>query len=206
MSVCQAFYISVYNSYIADAIALRFSVLREELSLKGPAMRSFPHAYPHSRHRSPLGNRGVSLRTCARCSRSSAERSDPRLPSHGECSPAVDVYETDDWLELTVDLPGVDAATVRVIAKGDSVLIAGEKAGAPGAARVELSSGRARLRTLRARRPTGSRLRHIEGARDAGTRRVAGVDPENRRATRTSDSDRGQWLRADGYARVHGIW
>ena len=46
---------------------------------------------------------------------------------HGECSPAVDVYETDDWLELTVDLPGVDAATVRVIAKGDSVLIAGEK-------------------------------------------------------------------------------
>jgi len=47
---------------------------------------------------------------------------------HGECSPAVDVYETDDWLELTVDLPGVDAATVRVIAKGDSVLIAGEKA------------------------------------------------------------------------------
>jgi HSP20 family protein len=47
---------------------------------------------------------------------------------HGECSPAVDVYETDESLELTVDLPGVDAATVRVIAKGDSVLIAGEKA------------------------------------------------------------------------------
>jgi HSP20 family protein len=47
---------------------------------------------------------------------------------HGECSPAVDVYETDESLELTVDLPGVDAATVRVIAKGDGVLIAGEKA------------------------------------------------------------------------------
>jgi len=46
----------------------------------------------------------------------------------GECFPAVDVYETDDRLEVTVDLPGVDAATVRVIAKGDSVLIAGEKA------------------------------------------------------------------------------
>jgi HSP20 family protein len=46
----------------------------------------------------------------------------------GECSPAIDVYETDDWLEVTMDLPGVDAATVRVIAKGDSVLIAGEKA------------------------------------------------------------------------------
>jgi len=46
----------------------------------------------------------------------------------GECSPALDVYETDDTLEITVDLPGVVASAIRVIAKGDSVLIAGEKA------------------------------------------------------------------------------
>ena len=46
----------------------------------------------------------------------------------GECAPALDVYETDDTLEITVDLPGVTPAAVRVIAKGDSVLIAGEKA------------------------------------------------------------------------------
>jgi HSP20 family protein len=45
----------------------------------------------------------------------------------GECSPALDVYETDDTVEITVDVPGVDAAAVRVIAKGDSLLIAGEK-------------------------------------------------------------------------------
>jgi HSP20 family protein len=45
----------------------------------------------------------------------------------GECSPALDVYETDDTLEITVDLPGVDASSIRVIAKGDSVLFAGEK-------------------------------------------------------------------------------
>jgi len=45
----------------------------------------------------------------------------------GECAPPVDVYETDDTLEITVDLPGVDPAAVRVIGKGDSVLIAGEK-------------------------------------------------------------------------------
>jgi len=45
----------------------------------------------------------------------------------GECSPALDVYETDDSLEITVDLPGVDASAIRVIAKGDSVLVAGEK-------------------------------------------------------------------------------
>ena len=46
----------------------------------------------------------------------------------GECAPPFDVYETDDTLEITVDLPGVDSAAVRVIGKGDSVLIAGEKA------------------------------------------------------------------------------
>jgi len=45
----------------------------------------------------------------------------------GECSPAVDVLETDDTLELTVDVPGVDAAAVRVLMKADAVLVAGEK-------------------------------------------------------------------------------
>ena len=45
----------------------------------------------------------------------------------GECSPAVDVYETDDALEITVDLPGVNVSAVRLITKGDSVLIVGEK-------------------------------------------------------------------------------
>ena len=46
----------------------------------------------------------------------------------GECAPPLDVYETDDSLEITMDLPGIEAAAVRVIGKGDSVLIAGEKA------------------------------------------------------------------------------
>ena len=45
----------------------------------------------------------------------------------GECAPALDVYETDDALEVTVDLPGVEASAIRVISKGDSVLVAGEK-------------------------------------------------------------------------------
>jgi HSP20 family protein len=46
----------------------------------------------------------------------------------GECAPLVDVYETDDALEIAVDLPGVDPGAIRLIGKGDSVLIAGEKA------------------------------------------------------------------------------
>jgi len=46
----------------------------------------------------------------------------------GECAPPVDVYETDDSLEITMDLPGIDSAAVRVIGKADNILIAGEKA------------------------------------------------------------------------------
>jgi HSP20 family protein len=46
----------------------------------------------------------------------------------GECAPALDVYETDDALEITMDLPGVDPAAVRIVGKGDGILIAGEKA------------------------------------------------------------------------------
>src|SRR6185369_7169660 len=46
----------------------------------------------------------------------------------GECSPAVDVYETDETVDISVDLAGVDPSAVRILCKGDSVLIAGEKA------------------------------------------------------------------------------
>jgi HSP20 family protein len=45
----------------------------------------------------------------------------------GECTPALDVYETDSSLEIVLDLPGVDPAAVRVIVKGTAVLIVGEK-------------------------------------------------------------------------------
>jgi HSP20 family protein len=46
----------------------------------------------------------------------------------GECVPTLDVYETDDALELAVDVPGVSADAVRVLSKGDTILIVGEKA------------------------------------------------------------------------------
>src|SRR5262245_51793000 len=44
-----------------------------------------------------------------------------------ECSPPLDVYETDDAFEIAMDLPGVEIAAVRVVAKANAVLIAGEK-------------------------------------------------------------------------------
>jgi HSP20 family protein len=55
----------------------------------------------------------------------------------GECSPLIDVYETDDTIEVVADLPGVGAETVRLFCKGHAVLVAGEKA--PRRARGESS-------------------------------------------------------------------
>jgi HSP20 family protein len=45
----------------------------------------------------------------------------------GECVPPLDVYETDEALEVALDVPGVDAQSVRVVVKGNAILIAGEK-------------------------------------------------------------------------------
>jgi HSP20 family protein len=45
----------------------------------------------------------------------------------GECSPSIDVFEKDDTVEVIADLPGVQHEAVRVMAKGDSLLLVGEK-------------------------------------------------------------------------------
>jgi HSP20 family protein len=45
----------------------------------------------------------------------------------GECVPPIDVYETDAALEITVDLPGVSTDAVRIMSKGDTILVVGEK-------------------------------------------------------------------------------
>jgi HSP20 family protein len=44
-----------------------------------------------------------------------------------ECAPPIDVYETDDTLEIAVDLPGVSPEAIRLVTKGDAILVAGEK-------------------------------------------------------------------------------
>ncbi len=46
----------------------------------------------------------------------------------GECSPAVDVTETEQAIHITVDVPGVRPTSIRVVVKGSAVLIVGEKA------------------------------------------------------------------------------
>jgi HSP20 family protein len=65
-----------------------------------------------------------------------------------DCVPPLDVLETDDHLQILMDLPGVSSNGVRVLIKGNVVLIAGEKwadspgAGAGGYHLVERGSGR----------------------------------------------------------------
>jgi HSP20 family protein len=45
----------------------------------------------------------------------------------GECRPALDVVETDEAIELVVDLPGVDPSAVRVLLRSDLLVVAGHK-------------------------------------------------------------------------------
>jgi HSP20 family protein len=46
----------------------------------------------------------------------------------GECTPPVDVFETDSSLEVSVDVPGVDLASIRLVVRGTALLVAGDKA------------------------------------------------------------------------------
>ena len=61
----------------------------------------------------------------------------------GECTPAVDVHETDATVEIVMDLPGGEPSAVRVVFKGNAVLIAAARNGAQ--ARAVLSDGELRI-------------------------------------------------------------
>jgi HSP20 family protein len=45
----------------------------------------------------------------------------------GQCTPPLDVLETDEAVEIVMDVPGVTPHAVRVLLKGDVVVVAGEK-------------------------------------------------------------------------------
>ena len=102
----------------------------------------------------------------------------------GECAPALDVFETDEAVEIVVDLPAVSAASVRIVARGQTVLIAGHKTLASDARRVQLPPGRARLRTLRAGDPDLGAVRYERRARHIHQRRTPRLDSEDCRAAR----------------------
>jgi HSP20 family protein len=45
----------------------------------------------------------------------------------GECRPLLDVVETDETIDVVVDLPGVASTAVRVLLKRDLLVVAGHK-------------------------------------------------------------------------------
>ena len=49
----------------------------------------------------------------------------------GEYHPALDVVETSDAVEIVVDVAGVPSAALRVLFRGDVLIVAGEKAPPP---------------------------------------------------------------------------
>jgi len=50
----------------------------------------------------------------------------------GECHPALDVLETDEAVQIVVDVAGVPSEAIRVLFRAGVVIIAGEKAPPPG--------------------------------------------------------------------------
>ena len=46
----------------------------------------------------------------------------------GECHPPLDVLETDEAVEVAVDVSGVPATAIRIVFRGGVLLVAGEKA------------------------------------------------------------------------------
>jgi HSP20 family protein len=55
----------------------------------------------------------------------------PGQRASGEYHPALDVVETASAVEIVVDVAGVPATAVRVLFRGDVLLVAGEKAPPP---------------------------------------------------------------------------
>jgi HSP20 family protein len=51
----------------------------------------------------------------------------PRRMPAGHCTPALDVQDTVEALEVVVDLPGVTPESVRVLLKNAVLVVAGEK-------------------------------------------------------------------------------
>ncbi len=54
-------------------------------------------------------------------------RPDRRPYVSGECSPTLDVLETEGSVEVVIDVPGIPADGLRVLIKNNIILVVGEK-------------------------------------------------------------------------------
>jgi HSP20 family protein len=102
-------------------------------------------AWPSVLHAAELGDLTEDVR---RLLQELGAASGGRSAAVGDCVPPLDVIETDEAVEILLDVPGVAASSLRVLMKGAVVLIAGEKwvsgpgPGTGGYHLVERGSGR----------------------------------------------------------------
>ena len=102
-------------------------------------------AWPSVLHAAELGDLTEDVR---RLLQELGTASGGRNAAIGDCVPPLDVIETDEAVEILLDVPGVAVSSVRVLLKGAVVLIAGEKwvagpgPGTGGYHLVERGSGR----------------------------------------------------------------
>ena len=71
----------------------------------------------------------------------------------GDCHPSLDVRETEETVEVTIDVAGVPAHAIRILFRSGILIIAGIKTPSPALGSPGLSSRRTRVRPVRARRP-----------------------------------------------------
>ena len=102
-------------------------------------------AWPSVLHTAELGDLADDVR---RLLQELGAATSGRSAAAGDCVPPLDVIETDEAVEILMDVPGVPASSLRVLLKGSVVLIVGEKwvkgpgPGTGGYHQVERASGR----------------------------------------------------------------
>ena len=190
MSVCQAFYLSHYtliyclSRYSIAALEVRPSSGDRRRPLcdhQACVPASTPIAFP-----SEIGEFADEVRQVfLELGRAFGSES-----LAGECSPPLDVYETDDTLEIARGPARRRSRRGPRHRQGRQRADRRRESRAPGAPRVELSSRRARLRPLRARRPPRTARATPRSARATlvnGELRVSVPKIADRRGTRDSD-------------------
>ena len=80
----------------------------------------------------------------------------------GDCHPSLDVRETELTVEVTIDVAGVPAESIRVLFRSGVLLIAGDKTPARHAGASDFSSRREGIWALRTRGASRQRVRRAE--------------------------------------------
>ena len=154
----------------------------------------------HPRHRASVGKSAISRTRSAQVFLELGRAFGPESLA-GECSPPIDVYETDDAVEIVDRSAGRRPGGRPRRRQGRRRPDRRRQSAAPRPRRIELSPGRARLRTLRAGGPPRPPCDTVEGAAPAlinGELRIA-VPKSPNAAGRAINQHRHRrkWLRSN---------